>query len=88
MSWRIEYLKSARKDIQKIDPQTRQQIRDYLEQRVATLDNPRQLGKAPKGPLSALWRYRVGNYRLVCEIHDEVLVVLVVRIGHRKKVYK
>jgi mRNA interferase RelE/StbE len=50
--------------------------------------NPRQLGKALKGQLSTLWRYRVGDYRVVCALRDEVLVVLVVRIGHRKWVYR
>ena len=63
-------------------------IRDYLRQRIETLDHPRQLGKALKGQLAELWRYRVGDYRLVCELRDEVLVVLVIRIVYRKAVYK
>ena len=78
MAWRIEYLQSARKSVQKIDPQDRQRIRDYLEQRVATLEDPRQVGRSLKGRLSELWRYRVGEYRILCELRDEACVVLVV----------
>ena len=55
---------------------------------MAKLDDPRQLGKPLKGQHSELWRYRVGDYRVVCDLRDEVLVVLVVRIGHRKEVYE
>jgi len=86
--WMIKYLKSARKDVQKIDPQIRKQIREYLEQRIARLENPRQLGEPLKGQLTKLWRYRVGDYRIVCELRDHELIVIVVRIGHRKNVYK
>lgn len=88
MTWVIEYLQSARKTVEKIDPQTRRRIRDYLEYRVAELDDPRKLGKSLKGRLSELWRYRIGDYRVVCELRDKDLVVLVVRIGHRKEVYR
>ena len=88
MGWRIEYLQSARKDVQKLDSQTRHRLRNYLEQRVAKLDDPRQLGKALQGRHAGLWRYRVGDYRLVCQLRDEALVVLVVRVGHRREVYR
>ncbi|EFI33440.1 addiction module toxin, RelE/StbE family [Desulfonatronospira thiodismutans ASO3-1] len=84
--WTIKYLKSARKDVQKIDPQIRKRVREYLEQRIARLENPRQLGEPLKGQLTKLWRYRVGDYRIVCELRDHELIV--VRIGHRKNVYK
>lgn len=88
MAWTIEYLKSVQKTVKKIDPQTRQRIREYLEERVASLDDPRQLGKQLKGQFSEFWRYRVGDHRVICEIQDENLVILVVRIGHRKAIYK
>lgn len=87
MVWRIEYAKSVQKSVHRIDHPTRRRIRAYLEERVAGLDNPRRLGKALKGRCSDLWRYRVGDYRVICEIRDAALVVLVVRIGHRKEVY-
>ncbi|WP_421620785.1 type II toxin-antitoxin system RelE family toxin [Alkalilimnicola ehrlichii] len=87
MTWKIKYARSAQKTARKIDRKARQRIRDYLEGRVAAMDDPRQLGQPLKGKFSALWRYRVGDYRVVCELRDETLVVLVVRIGHRREVY-
>ncbi|WP_018880435.1 MULTISPECIES: type II toxin-antitoxin system RelE/ParE family toxin [unclassified Thioalkalivibrio] len=87
MTWRIEYAHSTRKAVQKLDRKARQRIRQYLEERVAHLDDPRELGKPLKGRFTQLWRYRVGGYRVICELRDESLVVLVVRIGHRKEVY-
>ncbi|WP_026331305.1 type II toxin-antitoxin system RelE/ParE family toxin [Thioalkalivibrio sp. ALE11] len=87
MTWRIEYARSAQKEVQKLDQQARKRIRHYLERRVAHMHDPRTLGKPLKGRFSELWRYRVGDYRVVCELRDELLVVLVVRIGHRRGVY-
>lgn len=87
MVWKIEYLQSAQKEARKIDPQARKRIKKYLEHVVA-LEDPRQVGKALKGGLSNLWRYRIGDYRVICELRDDVLIVLVVTIGHRKNVYK
>jgi mRNA interferase RelE/StbE len=88
LAWRIELTDKARKQLKKIGRTEAKRIRDYLRQRIEPMDDPRQLGKALKGQLSELWRYQVGDYRLVCELRDEVLVVLVVRIGHRKEVYR
>ena len=88
MTWRIEYARSAQQAAKNLDHRARQRIRQYLEERVAKLDDPRQLGTPLKGQHSELWRYRVGDYRVVCDLRDEVLVVLVVRIGHRKEVYE
>lgn len=88
MSWKISYLKSLQKSIKKIDRASREKIRDYLEKQIAVSDNPRQFGKALKGTDSKLWRYRVGQYRIICEINDTDIVILVVRIGHRKDVYR
>lgn len=88
MAWQIELTGEARKQLGKVGHTEAKRIRDYLRQRIAPLDDPRQLGKALKGPLTELWRYRVGDYRLICELRDDALVVLVVRIGHRKAVYR
>lgn len=87
MAWTIKYPKSVRKVVEKLDPQTRRWIRGYLENRVAALDDPRELAKPLKGGLSQLWRYRVGDFRVIYELHDDTLVVLVIRIGHRRDVY-
>lgn len=88
MAWRIRYLKSARKGVQKLGPQACHRIHDFLEKRVAALENPRLLGRPLKGQSAELWRYRVGDYRIVCELHDDELVVLVIRVGHRRHIYR
>ncbi len=87
MAWTIKYLESLKKQVKKLDPQVRRDIRSYLEQRVAKSDNPRDLGQPLSANLKGLWRYRVGNYRIICDIQDQELIILVVRIGHRKQVY-
>ncbi|PIW26605.1 MAG: type II toxin-antitoxin system mRNA interferase toxin, RelE/StbE family [Rhodospirillales bacterium CG15_BIG_FIL_POST_REV_8_21_14_020_66_15] len=86
MGWTIEYAASVRKTVAKLDPATRRRLRDFLETRVAGLDDPRSLGQALSGPLGGLWRYRVGDWRIICDIRDRRLVVLVLRIGRRREV--
>ncbi len=88
MTWTIEYAESVRKPIAKLDPQTRKKIRSFLEDRIAKLDDPRSQGKALTGPLSGLWRYRVGDFRIICEIVDRKLVVTVLKVDHRASVYR
>jgi mRNA interferase RelE/StbE len=88
VAWTIEYAESVRKAVSKLDPQTRKRIRSYLEEKVARLDDVRSQGKGLIGPLSGLWRYRVGDYRIICEIIDQRLVVLVVKIDHRSSSYR
>lgn len=88
MAWTIEYAASVQKSIRKLDVQTRQRIRNYLEERIAALDDPREQGAPLLGTLGGLWRYRVGDYRIICEIHDDRLRVLVLSVGHRREVYR
>jgi mRNA interferase RelE/StbE len=88
VAWTIEYAASVQKPVAKLDPQTRKRIRTFLEDKVAHLENPRSQGKALTGPLGGLWRYCVGDYRIVCDILDQRLVVLVVKIDHRSNVYR
>ncbi|MGN8157631.1 type II toxin-antitoxin system RelE family toxin [Salinisphaera sp. RV14] len=88
MAWRIELTDTARKALEKLDPQTARRISAYLRERVAAADEPRQLAKSLQGELREYWRFRVGDYRIVCDIQDDVLRVLVVRIAHRKRVYR
>lgn len=85
--WTIEWDIKATKDVKKCDRQTRQQIVNYLESRIATEFDPRRFGKALSGDKSGLWRYRVGDYRVICKIEDEQVIVLVVTIGHRRDIY-
>ena len=87
MSWKIEYLKSIQKEVRTIDRTVQKKIREYLENKVANLDDPRELGKSLKGNFGELWRYRIGDYRAICEIQDKTITVLVLHIGHRKNVY-
>lgn len=88
MAWTIEYADAAYKQLRKLDRATAQRIDRYLTERVAALDDPRGLGKALSGPLGELWRYRVGDYRVIVELRHNVLTVLVLRIGHRRGIYK
>ncbi|MDG4606775.1 MAG: type II toxin-antitoxin system RelE/ParE family toxin [Candidatus Contendobacter sp.] len=88
MAWAVELAASAADALDKLDPATQQRIWRYLRGRLARTDNPRQSGKALTGPYAGLWRYRVGDYRLICRIEDARLVVLVVKIGNRRNVYK
>lgn len=88
MAWRIELTDEAVKQLGKIGHTDAKRIRDYLRERIQPLENPRQLGKPLAGQLGELWRYRVGNYRLVASIEDNKLCILVVRIAHRSKVYR
>ena len=88
MVWKIKYLKSVQKNIRKIEHKERERVRKYLENQIANSDNPRRFGKALKGNQSEFWRYRVGDHRIICELNDISATILVIRIGHRKDVYK
>ena len=88
MAWTIEYAETVQKPVSKLDPQTRKRIRSFLEEKIAKLDDPRSQGKALVGPLKGFWRYRVGDHRIICDIIDQRLVVLVVKIDHRSSVYR
>lgn len=87
--WKIEFSPGARKDIKRLDHQAAKRVIAFLEQRLATVAHPRALGKPLTGSrLGNLWRYRVGDYRIIAAIEDGTLTVLVVRIGHRRQVYR
>ena len=88
MAWTVKLDSYAVRQLKKIDKQAQQRIVDYLQKRIAGGENPRRLGKPLTGHFSSLWRYRVGDYRLVCKIKDKEVMVLVVNIWHRKEVYK
>lgn len=88
MVWKINYLKSIQKEVRKIDKNTQKKIREHIEKKIAKLENPRDIGKPLKGNFGELWRYRIGDYRIICEIKDEEISILVIHIGHRKNVYK
>jgi mRNA interferase RelE/StbE len=89
MTWRIELSSLAQKNIRQLDPQTRQRILKFLSTCVAPLDDPRSLGEALKdSKLGGFWKYRVGDYRIIADIQDGALCILVVRVGNRREVYR
>ena len=88
MAWTIEYTDTALKQLRGFDKLTARLILNYLDERVAASDDPRSAGKALTGPLGGLWRYRVGDYRVICDIQDGVMRVLVVQIGNPREVYR
>ncbi|WP_172135164.1 type II toxin-antitoxin system RelE/ParE family toxin [Adlercreutzia sp. ZJ473] len=87
MAWRIELDKGVERTLAKLDKRTARRIASKLRE-IAQLDDPRSTGKALVGNLSGLWRYRVGDYRIICDIEDEILLILVVDVAHRSEIYK
>ena len=88
MAWKIEFDLAAQKELDKLDKPVSRRITTFLYERVAKLDDPRKIGERLRGKLSEFWKYRVGDYRLICTLEHDKLVVLVLRIGHRREVYK
>ena len=88
LTWSVEFDDAAAKELHKLDRQAQQEILRYLRERIATDEDPRRFGKPLFRDLAGLWRYRVSNYRLICDIEDDKVVVLVIRVGHRKDVYE
>jgi len=87
--WKIEYAKSVQKAVRKLDYQTQSRLRKYLETRLAVADDPRSLGRPLQGSqFQNLWRFRVGDCRIIAQIEDDKLRILVLRIGHRRDVYR
>lgn len=88
MLYYVEYSQSARKVLRKLDKQTARIIKYWIEKNLINTDNPRIHGKELKGNLKGLWRYRVGDYRLIAEIKDRELLIFMVEIGHRREIYE
>lgn len=87
MVWTINYSDRALKSLRKMDKQNARRIVDFMDLRIAVAADPRQSGKPLKGELGEFWRYRVGDYRILCESRDDELVILAATIGHRREVY-
>jgi mRNA interferase RelE/StbE len=88
LAWRIEITRTATKQITKLDQRAQKSVLNFLRGRLSSADNPRQWGRALQGEKRGLWRYRVGDYRLICDIQDETITILVLELGHRKDVYR
>lgn len=89
MAWTINYTESALRQLKKLDKSIALRVVDYMDERVAILDDPRTLGNNLVGPkLGSYWRYRVGDIRVICNIQDGEMCVLVIEIGNRREVYR
>ena len=89
MAYNVELSAEVDRELGKLDAQQAKRILKFLHERVAKLDDPRSIGEALHGSrLGEFWKYRVGDYRLICKIEDDRLVVLVLRVGHRKEIYR
>ena len=88
MAWTLEFTETARPELRSLDGPTARRILDFMEQQVALLDDPRCRGVVLTKPLGDLWRYRVGRCRVICDVRDRVLRVLLVRVTGRDQVYR
>lgn len=89
MVWIVEIDPDVRKTLKKIEPHNANRILRFLFERIAYLDDPRSIGEALQGKrFKALWKYRVGDYRLICKLENDTCTVIVLKIGDRKEVYR
>ncbi len=88
MAWRVEWEDEAVKELKKLDTKARRTIVRFMRDKIATDEDPRRFGDPLRKDLKGLWKYRIGPYRVICSIEDRQIVVLVVRVGHRKNIYK
>jgi mRNA interferase RelE/StbE len=86
-AWQVEFDRDAARDLRKLGANAQRLILRYLRERIATAEDPRRFGHALTGDLKGLWRYRIGDFRIVASIEDERFIVLVVTVGHRREVY-
>ena len=89
LAWIVNYTESAARQLKKLDRLMALRVLDYLDERVATMEDPRTIGKKLVGPkLGEYWRYRVGDIRIICDITEEQMCILVIELGHRREVYR
>lgn len=89
MVWRIEFDPAAVDELAGLDHSVQKRILKVLRERITGLEDPRSIGEALRGRrLDGLWKYRIGDYRLICDIRDDVILILVLRIGHRREIYR
>ena len=87
MIWQVKFSETAKRQLNKLGKRTQRDILKYLKKRVETDKDPQRYGDPLRRSLSGLWKYRVGDYRLICEIQQEEIVVLILAVGHRRKIY-
>jgi len=86
--WTVEFDDAAAKELRKLDRQAQKEILHYFRERIATKEDPRRFGKPLSRDYAGLWRYRLRDFRMICQIEDHKLIVLVIRVAHRKDVYE
>jgi mRNA interferase RelE/StbE len=88
LAWTVEVNVFAERQLSKLDRAVQQRLLNWLADRLEGCKDPRHFGEPLKGGLAGLWRYRVGDYRIICELQDDRLVVVAIAIGHRRQVYR
>ncbi len=85
--YKVEYSERALRELKKLDRYTRQMLFSWIDKNLSGCENPRQHGKGLTANRKGQWRYRIGDYRLICEIKDNELIILALTVGHRCVVY-
>ena len=88
MAWQVEWADEAVKELKKLDTRAKRAIVRFMRDKIASEEDPRRFGEPLRKDLKGLWKYRIGSYRVICSIEDKQIVVLVVRVGHRRNVYR
>ena len=88
MAWKVSFTKNALKQLSKLDREIARLIVGFLEEKIAGSSDARRYGHALAGDLKGRWRYRIGDYRVLCELRDSELLVIVISVGHRKEIYR
>ena len=88
MKYEVRYTKKVIKELKKLDQYTKRMIKAWIDKNLEGCEDPRSKGKGLTANRSGQWRYRIGDYRLICQIEDDELVILALTIGHRREVYK
>jgi len=88
LAWTVEVTDFAQRQLRKLDRPVRERILNYMQDRIEGCKNPRHFGEPLKGGRAGLWRYRVGDYRVICQIREDALVVLALAVGHRREVHR
>ena len=88
MEWKLKFLPKAQRQLESLDKSAQKRILRFLRERLLASPDPRSLGKALVGEMSGLWRYRIGDYRLICKIEDREITIIVLEVGHRREIYR
>lgn len=87
MAWKVEISKTAHEQFREMDVAEQKRLLTFLHKKLDGIEDPRTQGKALRGAYQELWRYRVGDYRIICQSNDDIVTVLVLAVGHRKEIY-